>query len=251
MTNVGTIKIVVLGSRRCGKSALTVRYLTKRFIGEYRSNVDLLYKQTIVVDNVTSEIEILDVSRWMNDDSSVPLEQIRWADALVVVYNICDGASFDAARKVLAARSSTGARPIVLLGNKRDLEHGRSVAIDTGRELAVHHNCLFAEVSAAESHQAVSAAFGELIREVRATTATTTTTISSAVQQMTQAAAVPSRQRKISMFAVSKMIGAIIGHGRSNSAKGFLGHVQNNNNNNSVDCDHGHGKKKKRPSLSL
>lgn len=34
--NVGTLHITVMGSGQVGKSALAVRYLTKRFIGEYR-----------------------------------------------------------------------------------------------------------------------------------------------------------------------------------------------------------------------
>lgn len=36
--NIGTLHITVMGSSQVGKSALAVRYLTKRFIGEYRSD---------------------------------------------------------------------------------------------------------------------------------------------------------------------------------------------------------------------
>lgn len=32
------LRVAMLGSSQVGKSALTVRYLTKRFIGEYRSD---------------------------------------------------------------------------------------------------------------------------------------------------------------------------------------------------------------------
>ena len=32
------VRVAVLGAEEVGKSALTVRYLTKRFIGEYRSD---------------------------------------------------------------------------------------------------------------------------------------------------------------------------------------------------------------------
>ncbi|CAD7091938.1 unnamed protein product [Hermetia illucens] len=37
MTHLNRIKVVVLGSSKVGKSAVTVRYLTKRYIGEYSS----------------------------------------------------------------------------------------------------------------------------------------------------------------------------------------------------------------------
>lgn len=34
----GPLRVAVVGASEVGKSALTVRYLTKRFIGEYRSD---------------------------------------------------------------------------------------------------------------------------------------------------------------------------------------------------------------------
>lgn len=36
--NFGPLRVAVLGGSQVGKSALTVRYLTKRYIGEYRSD---------------------------------------------------------------------------------------------------------------------------------------------------------------------------------------------------------------------
>lgn len=36
--NCGPLRVAVLGGSQVGKSALTVRYLTKRYIGEYRSD---------------------------------------------------------------------------------------------------------------------------------------------------------------------------------------------------------------------
>ncbi|KAG5882473.1 hypothetical protein JTB14_004600 [Gonioctena quinquepunctata] len=63
MTNVNKIRVVVLGSSRVGKSAVTVRYLTKRYIGEYSSTSDFLYRHNVTFDNVTTEVEILDTSK--------------------------------------------------------------------------------------------------------------------------------------------------------------------------------------------
>lgn len=44
-------------------TAVTVRFLTRRFISEYSSMKDLLYRHTVLVDNRTCELEILDTSR--------------------------------------------------------------------------------------------------------------------------------------------------------------------------------------------
>lgn len=72
--NVPKVRIVVLGNVNVGKSALTVRYLTRRFIGEYRSNTDLLYSQTITHENGLLDVEIIDISTEQEND--FPLEQV-------------------------------------------------------------------------------------------------------------------------------------------------------------------------------
>lgn len=56
-------------------AALTVRYLTRRFIGEYRSNTDLLYKQIISLDSGLLDVEIVDISA--ENESDFPMEQVK------------------------------------------------------------------------------------------------------------------------------------------------------------------------------
>lgn len=46
--NMCPIRIAVLGTSQVGKSALTVRYLTKRFIGEYRSDTGRLCPDSVM-----------------------------------------------------------------------------------------------------------------------------------------------------------------------------------------------------------
>uniref|UniRef100_A0A6P7GCS2 Ras-related and estrogen-regulated growth inhibitor-like n=1 Tax=Diabrotica virgifera virgifera TaxID=50390 RepID=A0A6P7GCS2_DIAVI len=41
---------------------VVVRYLTKRYIGEYSSNVDFLYKHNVTFDTLLTEVEIMDTS---------------------------------------------------------------------------------------------------------------------------------------------------------------------------------------------
>ncbi|KAI5733081.1 hypothetical protein M8J76_007442 [Diaphorina citri] len=63
MTNSNKIKLVVMGASRVGKSAVTVRYLTKRYIGEYSSSTDMIYRHNTTIDNTTTEVEILDTCK--------------------------------------------------------------------------------------------------------------------------------------------------------------------------------------------
>lgn len=135
-------------------SALTVRYLTRRYIGEYRSNTDLLYRQTVNVNNISQEVEIVDVCCETlngintNSDSSqcdsivrqditpeespVPEEPLYWADACIVTYSITDRKSLRYATQVLNKLMQLRnqiAIPVTLIANKADLDDFREVNI--------------------------------------------------------------------------------------------------------------------------
>jgi Ras-related and estrogen-regulated growth inhibitor-like protein len=109
---------------------LTVRYLTRRFIGEYRSNTDLLYKQTVTLESALLDVEIIDVS--IEDDDGFPIEQIQWADACVIVYSIVDRQSFEYAMRTLGELRQLQNGPLAyLVANKADLDHLREVSVDS------------------------------------------------------------------------------------------------------------------------
>uniref|UniRef100_H2TER9 small monomeric GTPase n=1 Tax=Takifugu rubripes TaxID=31033 RepID=H2TER9_TAKRU len=154
------VKLALLGSPGAGKSAVLVRFLTRRFIGEYASNANSLYHKRLSVDGRQLNLEVF-------DPCSQPMD---WADGFLVVYNISDRASFSNAKTLLrqireAQKSSPGV-PVCLVGNKQDLCHARQVPADEGRCLAQENRCLFQEVSAAESYQDISILFTQLIRQV-------------------------------------------------------------------------------------
>ncbi|KAJ2952271.1 hypothetical protein O0L34_g4550 [Tuta absoluta] len=199
---VNRIRVVVLGSPRCGKSAVVVRYLTKRYIGEYSSTGDFLYQHRVAFDGAVSEVEILDTSNCAMRGCLA--EHLRWGDAFAVVYSVCERRSFIAAAELLALleRSRLQVSPlahfapaVTLLGNKRDLEHAREVHAEEGQELSLRFGCQFYEVSAAESCAGAALAFHALLREARAL-----------------ALLLPSPpRRKLAAYSMSKVIGTIFG----------------------------------------
>ncbi|ETN60858.1 MRAS2 [Anopheles darlingi] len=170
-TNVPRVRIAVLGNINVGKSAilqvlnerhnhpihqsspsthqgqkssmkaeealaLTVRYLTRRFIGEYSSNTDLLYKQTVTLDSGVLDVEIVDISA--ENDNGFPVEQIQWADACLIVYSITDRSSYEYAQRSLAElRQLQNAPSAYLVANKADLDHLRELnSVPSGRRTA-------------------------------------------------------------------------------------------------------------------
>ncbi|XP_039257054.1 uncharacterized protein LOC120333761 [Styela clava] len=266
-------KILIVGAEGVGKSALTVRFLTKRFIGEYAPEIESIYDQAINLDGKDVNVHLWDSAipdihqkphdesansdnstlsqssslmsvtssgdscRLSNRFSSSSLEdetvaannntlsrknklrhtinktirrfrsaegsddtdddtitsstqnlteaerRLRWADAVVVVYSICDQSSFEAARDVIRYIRQTEAVeicrqgsnldlaasriPILLLGNKKDLEHRRRVDSNDAKKLASAFACSFTELSVSDSYEPISEAMKEHLKYAR------------------------------------------------------------------------------------
>ncbi|KAG5324225.1 RERG inhibitor, partial [Pseudoatta argentina] len=162
-----TVKVILLGQPGVGKSALAVRFATKRFIGEYDCTTDRIYR----VDNhLGSSWEIADPPG--NPPASVD-PKLRWADVIVIVYSVTDRVSFDETSRlrvlVSHARRSRKVPPVVLLvGNKADLSCSpgeRMVSALEGqkraKEIEAH---AFHEISVRESVDQVTAVFMNILR---------------------------------------------------------------------------------------
>uniref|UniRef100_A0A8C9ZS66 small monomeric GTPase n=1 Tax=Sander lucioperca TaxID=283035 RepID=A0A8C9ZS66_SANLU len=154
--------------------AVLVRFLTRRFIGEYASNANSLYHKRLSIDGRQLNLEVFDPCSQVQHITNTPnIEPVDWADGFVVVYNISDCTSFINAKNILRQIRETRLKnckgsevPVCLVGNKQDLCHARQVREDEGRCLAQENRCHFQEVSAAESYQDIANLFTQLIRQV-------------------------------------------------------------------------------------
>ncbi|XP_058122197.1 ras-related and estrogen-regulated growth inhibitor [Anopheles ziemanni] len=155
------IKVAVIGAPCVGKSALTVRFLTKRYIGEYDHQAENRHKYEIMVDGEAVLCEIWDTCPKVRPSC---MDSVQWADGLLLVYSITDRDSFNYIRR--AKEELAGDTPVALVGNKVDMVHLRQVSTDEGEILAKDFECKFFEISAAEHVYQVAEAFLELCREV-------------------------------------------------------------------------------------
>ncbi|KZS08644.1 Uncharacterized protein APZ42_027313 [Daphnia magna] len=230
------VKVTIIGARQVGKSALTVRYLTRRYIGEYKSHTDLSYRQVFCIDGSSVEVEIVDVSNHP-EDTSVHTTRAKNSDACVVVYSISDRTSFEAAHEALIAlqtNNSTSCQrksfeddnkeeheinlsplsvPVVLLANKKDLGHLRQVNAAEGRELAKQFSCVFCEVSAADPAESepedLADIFNQLIKEARSFKIRQQDANNNANNN--NGSSHNSRQRKRSVYIINRMLGSLMG----------------------------------------
>ncbi|CAG2190771.1 ras-related and estrogen-regulated growth inhibitor-like [Mytilus galloprovincialis] len=160
-------RIMVLGRSAVGKSALVVRYLTRRFIWEYDPTLECTYKHHSVVDDENVVMEILDTA---GQDENIHREGgVRWADGFVLVYAINDRQSFEDITSIKQYIDETKKTNVqcVLVGSKSDLHHERLVSTVEGQKLAADMACAFFETSASEAGSEIPELFQELHREIK------------------------------------------------------------------------------------
>ncbi|XP_006822273.1 ras-like protein rasD [Saccoglossus kowalevskii] len=159
--------IVVLGAPGVGKSALTVRYLARRFLTEYASTLESSFERQVCLDDCLVNVLVTDTAG-QDDD----VNHFKRADGVLVVYDITNRSSFQKAKEILQTmkrelKSGNRPYPITLAGNKCDLEHLRTISWDEGRQLSREFECIgctFIEVSAANGTTTVDVAFQGLLR---------------------------------------------------------------------------------------
>nr|XP_033808023.1 ras-related and estrogen-regulated growth inhibitor isoform X2 [Geotrypetes seraphini] len=168
MAKSAEVKLAVFGRAGVGKSALVVRFLTKRFIWEYDPTLESTYRHQATIDDEVVSMEILDTA---GQDDAVQREgHVRWGEGFLLVYDITDRGSFEevlSLKNLLDEIKKPKNVTLILVGNKADLEHSRQVSTEEGEKLAVDLACAFYECSACTGEGSISEAFNELCREVR------------------------------------------------------------------------------------
>ncbi|XP_064814508.1 ras-related and estrogen-regulated growth inhibitor-like protein [Oncorhynchus masou masou] len=165
------IKLAVLGGEGVGKSALIVRFLTRRFIGEYASSSECIYRKRLSIDGRQLNLELYDPCSQACEGKSTLTDQIHWADGFIVVYDISDRSSFIKAKAIvhlirelnLGVAKRDADTLVFLVGNKQDLCHVREVRREEGQRLAAESQTQFYELSAAEHYQEVVLMFSKMV----------------------------------------------------------------------------------------
>uniref|UniRef100_G1LNC0 small monomeric GTPase n=1 Tax=Ailuropoda melanoleuca TaxID=9646 RepID=G1LNC0_AILME len=167
------VKIAVVGASGVGKTALVVRFLTKRFIGDYERNAGNLYTRQVQVEGETLAIQVQDTPGVQVRENGLscgePLNRcIRWADAVVIVFSVTDYQSYELIGQLHqhVQQLHLGSRlPVVVVANKADLLHVKQVDPQLGLQLASMLGCSFYEVSVSENYNDVYNAFHVLCKE--------------------------------------------------------------------------------------
>ncbi|KAK8758272.1 hypothetical protein V5799_004095 [Amblyomma americanum] len=165
---VRVYKIVVLGDGGVGKSALTLQFVTHSFLEYHDPTIEDAYQQKTVIDGEVALLDILDTAGQI-EFTAMRDQYMRCGEGFVICYAITDRRSLEEAaecRKQIERVRCSETVPMVLVGNKCDLESSRQVTTEEGQALARQMNCPFYETSAALRHF-VDDVFHTLVREIR------------------------------------------------------------------------------------
>jgi len=162
-------KIVVLGGGGVGKSALTIRLVTDNFLDEYDPTIEDSYRKSVEVDSKAALLDILDTAG-QEEFSSMQDLWMREGKGFLLVYSITSKHTLEECEvlrdKILRTKEEDKSTPIVLCGNKCDLNDQREVEKNEGEALAKKWAVPFFETSAKMKINNV-ACFFEIVRQIR------------------------------------------------------------------------------------
>jgi len=160
-------KIAIMGYRAVGKSSLAIQFVQGQFVADYDPTIENTFKKTIKVSGNQYDLFVVDTAG-QDEYSSFPPEYSVDVNGYVLVYSIDSPHSFEVCKHIhnklmdLIGGSNV---PIILVGNKSDLQSDRRVTSDEGKNLAAEMKAVFLETSAKEN-QNVEEIFRKVIAQI-------------------------------------------------------------------------------------
>ncbi|CAG5118703.1 unnamed protein product [Candidula unifasciata] len=161
------VQIAVIGGCSVGKTALVVQLISALFEEEYVPTADEDRVAMLDYGETSIKLVIHDTSG-SEKFAEAREEKYTTAEGFLAVYSIERRRSFNELRMFLEKLQQVrGIRsiPLVVVGNKVDLQNVREVERSEGEELAKTLGCPFVELTARERDSVVGA-FKQLIREM-------------------------------------------------------------------------------------
>ena len=164
------IKITVLGNTLVGKSALTYRYISNKFPEDHDTTIEDQYKIVSKIEGYQCQIEILDTAG-QDDYQSMLDTWISFGEGFVLVYSIDQKDSFEVLKdryERIKRNKEDEKAPVIIVGNKCDLEDKRAVSKEMAQEYAKSEKVQWMEASALKNinvKEAFTAVAAEIVKK--------------------------------------------------------------------------------------
>ena len=167
MTVNYSIKVCLLGEANVGKTSLVYRFIENKFREDYKSTLGVnLLKKDMDVDKYKGvSAQIWDLGGQESFKSLRNL-YLQGANGALVIYDTTNRKSFENLNEwVKDFKKSRGIVPMLLIGNKNDLEAKRKIEEKEGRDYAEKNKMDFL-LTSAKTGTNVETAFLNLIKKI-------------------------------------------------------------------------------------
>ena len=125
MSQIKQRKVALMGFRSVGKSSLAIQFVQGQFVDAYDATIENTFTKTIKVRNQNFELFLVDTAG-QDEYSMFPTQYAVDIHGYVLVYSIDSLRSFEIIKilydKIVDMVGRTPKVPVVLVGNKKDLE---------------------------------------------------------------------------------------------------------------------------------
>ena len=147
--NAEFIKIMTLGNMKVGKTNFILKYTEDKFEESHISTIGLDFKiKKVEINNKHYQLLLFDTAG-QERYKSIALNVIKDAHGILLMYDITDKATFDSIPDwIQSIKDLKGDDfPLILLGNKIDLEEERNISKEEGQKFADKIGIQFFETS--------------------------------------------------------------------------------------------------------
>jgi len=153
MSQVKQRKVALMGFRSVGKSSLAIQFVQGQFVDSYDPTIENTFNKTLKVKNQEFDLFVVDTAG-QDEYSIFPPQYAVDIHGYVLVYSIDSMKSFEVIQVLydkIVDMVGNPKVPVVLVGNKKDLESDREVSTQEGEQLAKQINAVFLETSAKDN----------------------------------------------------------------------------------------------------
>jgi small GTP-binding protein len=160
------IKITLLGEKNVGKTSLVYRYIENKFRDSYKATLGVnLLKKDMDVDGNGVSVQIWDLGGQESFRSLRKL-YLEGANGAFVMFDLTDRKTFDKLNEWIESfKEARGEQPMVLIGNKSDLENQRKITDMEASNYAKDNNMELI-LTSAKTGQNVEEAFIRLTKRI-------------------------------------------------------------------------------------
>ena len=144
-------KIIIVGNSTVGKSSLLNKFIDNNFNDTYSTTIGVEFgvKYVTLNDSVPIKLQIWDTAG-QESFRSITRSFYRASAGVILMYSIENKISFENVKTWLNdinTELNNRNIPIILVGNKTDLNHKREVSTEEAQDFAKENDMLFKEIS--------------------------------------------------------------------------------------------------------